>query len=53
LPNELELIKADTFWGCTSLSSITIPEKVEVIYQEAFSGCGLKEVKERELCFKD
>ena len=45
IPEDLTIIKNSTFYGCSSLESITIPAKVEFIYQEAFANCSnLKEV---------
>lgn len=39
-------IAACTFYGCTSLTSVTIPNNVIVIGQDAFGGCtGLKTVE--------
>jgi len=37
-------IGQSAFYNCTGLTSITIPNSVTTIYQEAFYGCGLTSV---------
>ena len=40
------MIKQNSFYGCTSLQSVTIPASVEYIYQSAFANCSrLQEVR--------
>ncbi len=44
LPEDIKVIKKETFQGCT-IKSIVIPAKVEYIYAEAFDCNGTQEVK--------
>ena len=44
IPNGMPLVPDGAFFGCTSLTSITIPESVTEIGEAAFRGSGLKEV---------
>ena len=44
IPNGMPLVPDDAFFGCTSLTSITIPGSVTEIGEAAFRGSGLKEV---------
>ncbi len=37
--NEVESIGGGAFWGCSGLTSVTIPENVTSIGEAAFSGC--------------
>ena len=39
IPNSVEEIGAQTFFGCTEFKSLTIPDSVEKICREAFKDC--------------
>ena len=41
IPNTVETIGHDAFYGCKNLSSISIPESVTIIGDQAFIGTGL------------
>ena len=43
MQDNLQIIKKQTFYNCSSLIEITIPASVEYIYQQAFSGCNALE----------
>lgn len=45
IPDTVKEIGADTFRGCTKLTSIDLPENLERIWDYAFSGSGLTEIK--------
>ena len=49
LSNTLRKIRDNTFWRCSSLKSITIPESIECIGSFSFCGCTALE----EVIFKD
>ncbi len=39
VPDDVEAIADDAFWGCDSLSSITFPDSLKTIGDDAFWGC--------------
>lgn len=39
LPNTLELIELDAFYGCQYLTGVTLPNSLKTIEHNAFSGC--------------
>lgn len=43
-PDNIEVIPAGSFYGCTNLTEVSIPQSIILIESSAFSHCGLKAV---------
>lgn len=44
LPSTLKRIESDAFANCRNLRSVQLPERLEMIGDKSFYGCGLTEV---------